>query len=35
VLAMLLELLLPARQRLRTVIATPVRVDEREGHYVA
>ena len=35
VLAMLLELLLPARQRLRTVIATPVRVDELEGHYVA
>jgi len=35
VLAMFLELLLPARQRLRTVIATPVRMDEREGHYVA
>jgi hypothetical protein len=35
VLAMFLELLLPARQRLRTVITTPVRVDEREGHYVA
>ncbi len=35
VLAMFLELLLPARQRLPRVIASPVRVDEREGHYVA
>jgi hypothetical protein len=35
VLAMFLELMLPARRRVRTVIATPVRVEEREGHYVA
>jgi hypothetical protein len=35
VLAMFLELLLPARQRVRTIIATPVRVEERQGHYVA
>ncbi len=35
VLAMFLELLLPARQRARRVIESPVRVEEREGHYVA
>ncbi len=35
VLAMFLELMLPARQRVRSLIATPVRVDEREGHYVS
>ncbi len=35
VLAMFLELLLPARQRVRTIVATPVRVDQRQGHYVA
>ncbi len=35
VLAMFLELLLPARQRLPRMIASPIRVDEREGHYVA
>ena len=35
VLAMFLELLLPARQRLPKVIASPICVDEREGHYVA
>ncbi len=35
VLAMFLELLLPARQRLGRVIESPLHVDEREGHYVA
>lgn len=35
VLAMFLELLLPARRRVPRVIDSPVRVDEREGHYVA
>jgi len=35
VLAMFLELLLPARQRLGSVIESPLHVDEREGHYVA
>jgi hypothetical protein len=35
VLAMFLELWLPARRRTTRVIESPVRVDEREGHYVA
>ncbi len=35
VLAMFLELLLPARQRFGRVIESPLCVDEREGHYVA
>ena len=35
VLAMFLELWLPARRRAPRVIESPVRVDEREGHYVA
>jgi hypothetical protein len=35
VLAMFLELLLPASRRVRSVIESPVRVDERQGHYVA
>ncbi len=35
VLAMFLELLLPSSQRLGRVIESPVRVEEREGHYVA
>jgi hypothetical protein len=35
VLAMFLELLLPATRRVRTVIESHVRVEEREGHYVA
>ena len=35
VLAMFLELLLPARQRLGRVIESPLHVEEREGHYVA
>jgi len=35
VLAMFLELLLPASQRLEKVFESPVHVDEREGHYVA
>jgi hypothetical protein len=35
ILAMFLELLLPATRRLRTVIESPVHVEEREGHYVA
>jgi hypothetical protein len=35
VLAMFLELLLPARQRLGTLVESQFHVDEREGHYVA
>jgi hypothetical protein len=35
VLAMFLELLLPAGRRVSEVIERPVRLDEREGHYVA
>jgi hypothetical protein len=35
VLAMFLELLLPSSQRVGRVIESPVRVEEREGHYVA
>jgi hypothetical protein len=35
VLAMFLELLLPARQRLGRVIESPLHIEEREGHYVA
>jgi hypothetical protein len=35
VLAMFLELFLPGTQRLRRVIESPVRITEREGHYVA
>ena len=35
VLAMFLELLLPSSQRLGRVIESPVRIEEREGHYVA
>ncbi len=35
VFAMFLVLLLPATPRLRRVIESPVRVDERQGHYVA
>jgi hypothetical protein len=35
VLAMFLEVLLPSGQRMGRVIESPVRIDEREGHYVA
>ena len=35
VLAMFLELLLPASRRVLRVVESPVRVDERQGHYVA
>jgi hypothetical protein len=35
VLAMFLELMLPANKRVRRVIESPVRVEEHEGHYVA
>jgi hypothetical protein len=35
ILAMFLELLLPATRRVRTLIESPVRVEQREGHYVA
>jgi hypothetical protein len=35
ILAMFLELLLPAARRVRTVIESPVGVEDREGHYVA
>jgi hypothetical protein len=35
VLAMFLELMLPANKRVRRVIESPVRVEEQEGHYVA
>ena len=35
VLAMFLELLLPATQRVPTLLESPVRLEEREGHYVA
>jgi hypothetical protein len=32
---MFLELFLPGTQRVRRVIESPVRITEREGHYVA
>jgi hypothetical protein len=35
VLAMFLELMLPASRRVLRVVESPVRVDERQGHYVA
>jgi hypothetical protein len=35
ILAMFLEVLLPGRQGIPMVIAHPVRVEDREGHYVA
>ena len=35
VLAMFLEILLPARRRAPRLVESPVRLDEREGHYVA
>ena len=35
VLAMFLELLLPATRRARKIIGSPVRITERESHYVA
>ncbi len=35
VLAMFLELLLPSAQGMGRVIESPVRIEEREGHYVA
>ena len=35
VLAMFLELLLPATKRMPRMVESPVHVDEREGHYVA
>jgi hypothetical protein len=35
VLAMFLELFLPATRRARSLISTPIRVDERAEHYVA
>lgn len=35
VLAMFLELLLPATRRVPRMVESPVQVDEREGHYVA
>jgi hypothetical protein len=35
VLAMFLELFLPATQRVPRMIGSPVRIEEREGHYVA
>jgi hypothetical protein len=35
VLAMFLELILPARRGVRSVVESPFEVDERQGHYVA
>jgi hypothetical protein len=35
VLAMFLELFLPANRRARSVVSTPIRVEETVGHYVA
>src|SRR5437764_617272 len=35
VLAMFLEILLPVRRRAPRLVESPVRLDEREGHYVA
>src|SRR5256885_4624967 len=35
ILAMFLEILLPARRRAPRLVESPVRLDEREGHYVA